>query len=569
MARQVLNPNSLAANDKLGDTPFDYTAKLNSMTAELYAISIPLNSKADVLANGTSLAGVITLNAGCYALGVVDLVNDVLKITGGTSIVGCTSAFSRITTSSASPTITFIDGGFNASGLTGSAGMRVNNTSVGAAIRCEGVDTLVFLSNIFSNQSGTALELHNSGGLGLMNFTALNLVNGCVMTGTTNSGPILDGFNPIGATGKGIDIQGNITLGALRIRNALISSVNHGIDISGDILGFEFSGDSIASTGNGLKISGTIAGGALLGKANILSTANDGMDITGSTISNLIANSAGITSTAAAKSGLKGDAGSANITIAAIFEVCNIGGLGAGGAALSGITKKDIKYSFIKAGPTITDSRNIGSFVLDSQATTTIGIQGNDGVITAYSDAGSSITTVTSTGHPLSNTDPVSIEGTAAYDGLYNVTSVTANTFDIARAFVTDEATGTWLSGFYKINGSTSVGETIERFTGSVDNELISLDPKTLPVTYVAIISGEKSGATVNAYQFAVFRDDGIDFKKINGVVQSDFTNRLATLTLRVPTEVSIDEKLTAYVRNIDGANDFICDTLTVDVGLS
>lgn len=557
------------ADAKTGDTEFDAWTKTQANFTELYSVSTPLSSKGDVLANGTLLAGVITLNAGCYTLGIVDLGTDVLRINGGTSIIGCTATFSKITAASSSPTITFIDGGFNASGLTGSAGLQVDNTSTGAAIRCEGNDTLVFLSNIFSNQSGNALELHNSGGLGLMNYTALNLVNGCVMTGTTNSGPIMDGFNPIGATSKGVDIQGNITLGTLRIRKALISSVGNAVEISGNILGFEFDGDAVAVNGNGMKISGVIAGGASLNKTNILSSGNDGMDITGSTISNLICASAGITSTAAAKSGLKGDAASANITNAAILEVCSISGLGAGGTPLSGITKKDIKYSFIKAGAMITDSRNIGSFTLDSQATTTINIQGEDGVITAYSDAGGSITTVTSAGHPLSNTDPVSIEGTDAYDGLYNVTSVTANTFDIARAFATDEATGIWLSGFYKINGTTTVGETIERFTGATDNELISLDPKTLPVTYSAVISGSKSGATVNAYQFALFRDDGVDFKKIDGVVQKDFANRVGSLMLRIPTEASADDKFTAYVRNIDASNDFICDTLTVDMGLS
>ena len=37
MARQILNPNSSAPNDRLGDTPFDYTAKLNANTTELYA----------------------------------------------------------------------------------------------------------------------------------------------------------------------------------------------------------------------------------------------------------------------------------------------------------------------------------------------------------------------------------------------------------------------------------------------------------------------------------------------------------------------------------------------------
>ena len=36
MTRQVLNPLSSAANDKLGDTPNTYTVKLNGMTLELY-----------------------------------------------------------------------------------------------------------------------------------------------------------------------------------------------------------------------------------------------------------------------------------------------------------------------------------------------------------------------------------------------------------------------------------------------------------------------------------------------------------------------------------------------------
>ena len=36
MTQQILNPNSLAPNDKLGDTPFAYTAKLNDNFTELY-----------------------------------------------------------------------------------------------------------------------------------------------------------------------------------------------------------------------------------------------------------------------------------------------------------------------------------------------------------------------------------------------------------------------------------------------------------------------------------------------------------------------------------------------------
>jgi len=65
MARQVLNPNSSAPNDKLGDTPFDYTAKLNAMTLELFSVStltkrVVVNTLTDL---PTAVAGVITLAA--------------------------------------------------------------------------------------------------------------------------------------------------------------------------------------------------------------------------------------------------------------------------------------------------------------------------------------------------------------------------------------------------------------------------------------------------------------------------------------------------------------------------
>ena len=43
MAREILNPNSTAPNDKLGDTPWDYTGKLNRMTEELYGFHFESN----------------------------------------------------------------------------------------------------------------------------------------------------------------------------------------------------------------------------------------------------------------------------------------------------------------------------------------------------------------------------------------------------------------------------------------------------------------------------------------------------------------------------------------------
>lgn len=44
MAREVLNPNSTQPNDKQGDTPWDYTGKLNRMTEELYDVTNSLGN---------------------------------------------------------------------------------------------------------------------------------------------------------------------------------------------------------------------------------------------------------------------------------------------------------------------------------------------------------------------------------------------------------------------------------------------------------------------------------------------------------------------------------------------
>ena len=54
-------------------------------------------------------------------------------------------------------------------------------------------------------------------------------------------------------------------------------------------------------------------------------------------------------------------------------------------------------------------------------------------------------TTITSTGHGLSNTETVDITGTAGYDGTaLVVSSVTTDTFDIVTAFGSGETIGTW-----------------------------------------------------------------------------------------------------------------------------
>jgi hypothetical protein len=571
MTHQVINVGA-APNDGMGTNLRDAWELINSNFDSLYSIAIPLTSLADVQDNGVTVGNVITLNQGAFFLGDVNLGTYNLVANGATTIYGANATSSRLTSSSANPTLTFINGGFSASGLIGAAGIRINNTGGGAAVRIEGTSTIAFITNGLTSAAGNAVELHNVGGVGITNYTVIGATNGLVMTGTTNSGPVIRSFNPISLSGKGIDIQGNITSGALRISDALIQNViGNAVEVSGSIQGMDFSGDAISTTGNGMRISGTVAGVALLSKANILSLGSDGCDITGSTISNFIVTTTGMTSTAANKSGLKGDASSANITTAAIFEATNIAGLGAGGTALSGITKKDLKYSFTKAGATIVDSRNIGSLTLDAQATTTISNRGATATVTAFADAGSGNVTVSSTLSYMANGAPVVILGSVNYDGVYTMASVNAGvSFTIIKAYVAETPSGvTCEGGWFKISGATTAGSTIERFDMPASNRLRSLDSKTLPVTYSCTISGEKSGATVKAYQFGLFRDNGSGLRRINGTVSGDFTDRASSLTFRVPTEIASNGYFELYVRNLDGTESFIADNLTVDIGIS
>ncbi len=63
--------------------------------------------------------------------------------------------------------------------------------------------------------------------------------------------------------------------------------------------------------------------------------------------------------------------------------------------------------------------------------------------ITAFTDAGGGVVTVTSAGHGLDNTDTAEIWGTTDYDGTYTVSNVTTDTFDITATF-TSTQTGAW-----------------------------------------------------------------------------------------------------------------------------
>ena len=561
-----ISPLPISPNGEISHN--DVRVKINQIITEIALPPIQLTTKQDAIDNGTVSGEEITLNKGAYLIGDLDMGADTLVVEGGSVLIGTSSDLSMITSSNATATVLFKNGGFIASGMIGQAGIKVNNSGTGASIKVFGSGTICFFNNLYTNQGSLALLIENASGVGVTNYTIVNGTDGIRMIGAANSGLIVNNFNPINCAGKAADIQGDIINGALRFRDANISCAGNGVEVSGSVQGISLTGEITSTGGNAIKVSGTAANGILIDSMNAISTFTDSVDITGSSITSFLAQNAGMISTASGGVGLKGDANNANISVSATCSVCYIDGPE---NALSGITKKDTSWSFFKAGPKITDSRNIGSFNLLSPASSIIIDQGADGVITSYADGGVGITTVTSAGHGLSDGQSIVISGTASYNGVFTISATTANTFNITRAFISDEGVGDWESGWVKVGGTTLAGETIERFSMSDNNELTSLDQKELPVTVSVSISGSKSGATPNQYQFAVFQDKnaGTGFEKINGSLIGDFSNRGGSLSGRVPLTVILNSRVSIYVRNMDGATNFDAVGLSVDIGLS
>lgn len=553
---------------------FDVTSDTGTVTAPPLTgptDSTLISSKADVIANGTQVSDEITMNQGNYYFEDVDLGTDVIVIGGGTIIQGGTATLSKITTNSTKPTVTVKNGGFAASSIQGQGGFEINNTGGGAAIRVQDTDTICFLSRLLTRNAGCACELNDSN-MVIESWTVLSGVNdGIVITGTLNGGPIIRDFNPINILGRMVDIQGSVASGSTRIENLLGTSALEAVrlDATTVLPSMELSGDVLALGTSAIVMPGTISEGLLFNRLKAVSGSFDGCDLTDGYIENFTCTSTGLISGAAGGAGLKGDAGSANIGSAAIVSNCSIQGVGAGGVALSGISKKDLKWSFSKAGPQVVDSVNVGGYTLDAQATTTITYQGLDGSITSVADNGGGFARFT-VGTSFANGTPVYVKTATEYDAYGVMANVTATTFDLLNVAFTATDTGTYETGWEKIAGSTTAINTIERFTMSDNNEIRSDDPKTLPMTFTAVISGEKSGATARLMQFALFADDqGGIFRKINGNAVIDATNRRKNTILRIPFDVDQNALGSVFVRNTEGTDDFVCDALSVDVAIS
>lgn len=541
------------------------------------ANTVVVQSKSDL---PTPVAGVITLAIAAYTIkGNIDLGTDVIVQAGGSVIFGDTATLSSITSNSASPTITASAGGFAACGIDGLAGILINNTGAGAAIRVTDSTTIWFGRNLLTTAAGNALELNGVGGVSVDGWTITSgVTNGCVMTGT-NPRTLMDKFNTIAVTGKGIDIQGPMT-GPLILILPIISSVGNCIESNQAITGITITdGSLVSSTGTGFRFSGSTTGQIRVIGSDIVGTAGDAIDFSGaSSINTFACEASTLSASGASNACFRTDSPSSNNISSGGDFIATSFITASTAVALVNASKGDPILSFggclgntSAVRDAVANSVTLGCFVLDSATTTTVAFQGDhNGTITGMADAGSGSTTVTTSGtHGIGNGEPVAVFGTTSYNGLFTTASVTATTFDIVRAFVSDDATGSYESGWLKISGSTTDCADIERFTGSGNNELQYIGLPTATVTYTASITGQRAtGSSPELFEFALFCDDqsGSGFVKVNGSVPADMINRKLNVSLRIPTSAGPLEQFTAHVRNTEGTTDIDIDGLTVDV---
>jgi len=108
---------------------------------------------------------------------------------------------------------------------------------------------------------------------------------------------------------------------------------------------------------------------------------------------------------------------------------------------------------------------------------------GNANAISVFADYSGTVAgtvLVTDTGHGLVTGDIISIRGTTNYNGVFQITKVSDNTFYITDTWVANDATGDWDLGSYLLAGSGAVGKY--RVTFSVSATVASSDKLTLRI---------------------------------------------------------------------------------------
>jgi hypothetical protein len=476
-------------------------------TPSLYYI----NSAQDFIDHAAAYAGgTITLQMARYHVqSAVDLGTDDILLAGGSIITGDTASISSITTNSANPTITAAAGGFQACGLIGHAGLTINNTGSGAAVRVQDTDTICFGQNLLTTAAGTGLEIHSPGGFGLNAWTFTSgVTDGCVITwDSVNPVPrtIMQLFNAAGVTGKGIDIQAEMD-GPLLLEVPIIDSVGDGITCSGDIQGIGVTDGSITSTGaNGMTFSGSAVGSVRFSGARLASSGGDALDISSaSTISTLIFEAANLQASGGGNACFRTAADSAdNIGLGADFATTSFIAI-AGATALVNASKKDIALSFSgcigsssAVDTEIADSNPIGCYTLTGSATTKIN------TVNVWERVGGT----TATCPTLERFSQIA-NNTLQYDGLNNFSGVPHATFTVDKSGASKD----FEFAFGVDTGAGVVIDTSSIMTSEIKTTLV-------PISLVSSVDFA-TGTDIGVFVRNIDDDNDIIFESMNVVIK-------------------------------------------------
>ena len=199
-------------------------------------------------------------------------------------------------------------------------------------------------------------------------------------------------------------------------------------------------------------------------------------------------------------------------------------------------------------------------FVGNSDATP-IDVQGTDGAITAFADAGGGQVTVSDAAHGVrtgSNGDFVFINNTTNYNGLYTMTNVGTNDYEITHSFDGDDATGTAEYGWTNIVGTAIAGVVIERFTFSDAPNELTYTGTAITKALASVDVTATDGSSGKIFQFMMFQkpDGGIYNHIQDSRKTGEFDNRAKGLGYAVSFLMAESDVFKLMVRNTEGAED-------------
>lgn len=213
----------------------------------------------------------------------------------------------------------------------------------------------------------------------------------------------------------------------------------------------------------------------------------------------------------------------------------------------------------------IPDSQIIGSIFMERNTTVTNPtVQGSDGIITAFADAGGGQVTVTSAGHGLANGAVVWIAQSTNYLNKYTISNVATDTFEITETYVAETPlSGTaWETGWTKVAGTT-VEKDVQRSSQTANNQITfeNLEEKILQIT----VTTNPQNDTISAakeWEFCIMKN-GVE--RISPPKYREMTNKAAEGNISTTSSVIDNDYFEVYTRNL---SDTTTDMIMVNMSM-